>query len=84
MLRCALKSIMAYNRVAKELEAIREVADPVLILNCCNLRGVPEVLLCDDHCKRRLKRLYLKRNLIQSVVGCRKRVGLDYWGGQSW
>ena len=55
-------------RVEKELKALHKAQESVLVLNYYNLREFPDVLLCDEHCRKRLRKLYLKRNLITSLV----------------
>ena len=55
-------------RVEKELKALHKEQESVLVLNYYNLREFPDVLLCDEHCRKRLRKLYLKRNLITSLV----------------
>lgn len=55
-------------RVEKELKAFHKAQESVLVLNYYNLREFPDVLLCDEHCRKRLRKLYLKRNLITSLV----------------
>ena len=55
-------------RLEKELTAFHHAQQPVLVLNYCNLREFPDILLCDEHCRKKLRKLYLKRNLIGSLV----------------
>lgn len=55
-------------RLEKELTAFHRAQQPVLVLNYCNLREFPDILLCDEHCRKKLRKLYLKRNLIGSLV----------------
>ena len=55
-------------RVEKELKALHKEQKSVLVLNYYKLREFPDVLLRDEHCRKRLRKLYLKRNLITSLV----------------
>ena len=63
-------------RIAREIESVKQLQEPVLNLNYCNLEEIPEELLCNEYCRRRLQKLYLKRNCIKTLVRCRK---LLYW-----
>lgn len=56
------------SRVARELALIKDVAEPVLILNSSCLSEVPDMVLCDEHCTQHLCELCLKNNRIQSLV----------------
>lgn len=56
------------DRVAKELAALQSAEEAVLNLNYCHLRELPDSLIHSEHCRRRLRRLYLKRNLITTLV----------------
>lgn len=55
-------------RVSRELEAIRSVPEPVLILNSSCLSTVPELVLWDEHCAESLRELCMKNNRIKSLV----------------
>lgn len=59
-------------RVAREIESVKDLQEPVLNLNYCNLEEIPEQLLCSEYCKKKLQKLYLKRNCIKILVCCRK------------
>ena len=60
--------VASYSRVARELEAAKDAENPVLNLNYCCLREIPEPLLRSKHCRNHLRKLYLKKNLIASLV----------------
>ena len=55
-------------RVERELEAIKDSEDSVLNLNYCSLQEIPEQLLCSEYCRKKLQKLYLKRNCISTLV----------------
>jgi hypothetical protein len=55
-------------RVAKELELVQSIPDPVLILNNCYLASIPPTVLSDEHCIRNLRELSLQNNLIEALV----------------
>ena len=59
-------------RVAREIESVKDLQEPVLNLNYCNLEEIPEQLLCSEYCKKKLQKLYLKRNCIKILVCYRK------------
>ena len=55
-------------RVEREMKAMEDSDESVLNLNYCRLREIPEQLLCSEYCKKRLQKLYLKRNCISKLV----------------
>ena len=57
-------------RVAREIEAVKDLQETVLNLNYCNLEEIPKELLCSEYCRRKLQKLYLKRNCIGTLVCC--------------
>lgn len=59
-------------RVAREIESVKDLQEPVLNLNYCNLEEIPEELLCNEYCRKKLQKLYLKRNCIRTLVRYRK------------
>ena len=59
-------------RVAREIESVKDLPDPVLNLNYCNLEEIPEELLCNEYCRKKLQKLYLKRNCIRTLVRLQK------------
>lgn len=65
---CATREQRVMARVAKEIDLIAGVSEPVLILNSSCLDNIPNLVLCDEHCIRHLQELCLKNNLITSLV----------------
>lgn len=63
-----LKYSRILARVVKELEAVQNVPDPVLILNNSCLTSIPNSVLSNEHCIKQLRELSLKNNLIDSLV----------------
>lgn len=55
-------------RVLKEVEAVQNVTDPVLILNNSCLTSIPNPVLSNQHCILHLRELCLKNNRIVSLV----------------
>ena len=61
-------SALHLSRVEREMKAMKDSEETVLNLNYCNLREIPEKLLCCEYCKNNLHKLYLKRNCITTLV----------------
>lgn len=59
-------------RIAREIGSVKDLPEPVLNLNYCNLEEIPKDLLCSEYCRKKLQKLYLKRNCIKTLVCCRK------------
>ena len=54
--------------IAREIEAMKNLQEPVLCLNYCKLEEIPEELLCNEYCKKKLQKLYIKQNCIETLV----------------
>ena len=60
------------QQFTKELEAMLNASEPVLILNCSLMTSIPNAVLKSRSCVKKLHELCLKNNSIVSLVSkCR-------------
>ncbi len=60
----------ADDALQDELQEMKEEHDQVLFLNYHNLRSLPDKLLKEAKDFRHVTRIYLKKNLLQTLVSC--------------